>query len=504
MWPNRVWTLGELADSLEGTLINAPDSPLRIDTITAFSKRQEPGALFVAVRGAKADGHDHLAEAFHNGAVAGVVEDPLKLGKRPGIVVRDTRKALSRLAAIFAGHPSADLITIGITGTNGKTTINWILYHLLNRLNMRAVRIGTLGVKSENGFERPGDLTTPNPIQLQRDLRCALDLGAQACVMEVSSHALAQSRAADVFFDVAIFSNLSRDHLDYHLDMESYFAAKCSLFQLLAKGPKKSKLAVVNNDCSYGKRIIDRLEALGLHNFSFGVEAGSVVRIIKTAQSMRSSKVVLGYRGSEYIAESSLIGDYNAENIAAAFASLVALGHAADEIVSALRGIPQVPGRLELVAGQEFLVFVDYAHSPDALKRALQCLRKVTEGKLWVVFGCGGDRDKGKRPQMAETAYHYADHVVVTSDNPRSEDPLQIIDDILSGPTGVEIRKNSLIEPDRRLAIEKVLNKAAKGDVVLIAGKGHEDYQIIGTEKIHFSDQEEVRRILGLAQSYAA
>ena len=494
-----VFTLVELARMLGGAVENVgrPES-VCIRGVTAFSGAAAPGVAFVAVRGAKADGHTFAADAVRLGASAAIVSDRRFLSQAvPGIVVADTRVALSRLAALYNGAPSKKLKVVGMTGTNGKTTINWIVYHLLNKLGLPAVRIGTLGVAAHGLFERPGDLTTPDPIEIHAVMRRAAEGGVKACVIETSSHALDQHRADDVAFDAAVFTNLTRDHLDYHTDMAAYFAAKRRLFELLAQGAKETRAAVINADDDYGEKLLPYARSLGLQDYSYGRAVGSVLRILEFDQNTSGSRTTLDFAGKKYTLATTFIGRHNADNLAAAFASAVALGCEPAALTAAIPDVPAVPGRLEFVGTEDIAVYVDYSHTPDALRHALQSLRGLAAGAIWVVFGCGGDRDRGKRPQMGKIALSYADRVVVTSDNPRTEDPLKIIDEILCGEEGETIRRCGIVEPDRRRAIEKTLAAAKKGDIVLIAGKGHEDYQIIGAIKHHFSDQEEARRILG-------
>ncbi len=488
--------LGKLAHVVGGALSKAGSEKLEINSLTANDRSVGEGGLFVAIQGNKVDGHDFIDRAFDAGAIAAVVSDASKLGDCPGIVVRDTRVALSKLAALFNGNPSEQMQVVGITGTNGKTTIHWLLYHLFNTLGHPCVRIGTLGLRAESGIDLPGDVTTPDPILIQKTLAQAFSQGATSCAIEVSSHALDQHRADDIQFDVGIFTNLTRDHLDYHGDMDSYFRAKSRLFELISQGDKSTQAAVINADLNYGQKLISKLEKLGLKDYSFGRSEKSKIRICNFSQSASGSELVLSFRDKSYLIRTNFIGAHNAENIAAVFAALLALGYQPERIVDGLQKAPQVPGRLENVGNEKLSIFVDYSHTPDALEHALKCLREISPKKLWTVFGCGGDRDRGKRPQMADIASNLSDRVVVTSDNPRTEDPSRIIEDILSAASGPGIRKKGIVEVDRKLAIEKTVLQAEDGDVILIAGKGHEDYQIIGTIKHPFSDQEEARRVL--------
>lgn len=488
-----LYSLHELAQIVRGAVVNHGDAPLECNAVTASSSHVDPGALFVAVRGFSVDGHAFVSEAFARGALAAVVEDVHALGGKPGIVVAGSRAALSRLAAAFHGDPSARLRVVGITGTNGKTTTNWIVYQLLHHMGEGALRIGTLGSEYLGGNRRDGGLTSPDPLSIHSLLAEAERAGARSCVMETSSHALDQSRLDHVEFDVGVFTNLTRDHLDYHETFENYFAAKRRLFVLLSRSTKGTKAAVVNSDDPHGRRLIDEMHTLGLHDWSFGSSDDAAIRISTIREVGVGMEFSLHVRdtGETFAVNAPFIGRHNAENVVAAFASCMALGYRPYEILKALPLIAQVPGRLERVGTHGPRVFVDYAHTPDALERVLMAVRPSTEGKLWVVFGCGGDRDRGKRPEMGTIARRMADEVVVTSDNPRTEVPEKIIEDILA--SGVKAR---VIDVDRRAAIGAAISQAAAEDTIVIAGKGHEDYQIIGKEKLPFSDQEVARAFL--------
>jgi UDP-N-acetylmuramoyl-L-alanyl-D-glutamate--2,6-diaminopimelate ligase len=487
-------TLHELAQIVGGIVVNHTDSTLRCDSVTASSSDARPGALFVAVRGFSVDGHAFVSEAFARGAVAAVVEDVDALAGRPGIVVSRTRSALSSLAAAFHGNPSARMRVVGITGTNGKTTTNWIVYQLLHCMGEGALRIGTLGSEYLGAHRRDGGLTSPDPLSIHGLLAEAERAGVRSCVMETSSHALDQSRLDHVEFDVGVFTNLTRDHLDYHKTFENYFAAKRNLFAFLSQSAKQTKAAVVNTDDPYGRKLLDELHTLGLRDWSFGSSDIAAVRVSSLREVGAGMVFSLHVRetGEAFDVQAPFIGRHNAENVVAAVASCMALGYQPEAILRALPLVAQVPGRLERVGRHGPRVFVDYAHTPDALERALKAVRPSTEGKLWVVFGCGGDRDRGKRPEMGEIARRMADEVVVTSDNPRTEVPEQILEDILA--CGVTPR---VVDVDRRAAIGAAVSQAALEDTVVIAGKGHEDYQIIGREKLPFSDQEVALAFLG-------
>lgn len=484
-------SLGELAELLGGVCANNPAEELIINGVSLDSRNCRPGSVFVAVKGVSSDGHAFLDEAFNCGAAAAVVQNAEVLGSRPGIIVADSRRAVSALAAFFSAYATRSLLNIGITGTNGKTTVTWLVYHALNSLGIPALRIGTLGAEAGDLIEQEGNLTTPDPVTLHGLFRRAVDAGVKACVMEASSHALDQQRVGSVAFDVAVFTNLTRDHLDYHQTMEHYFRSKLRLFELVGLKSGGARAAVMNIDSKYGRVIRDEFRCFGLNCYSFGSSREARIQLADFSQSLGGSQARLRFEDREYRVHSFLIGRHNGENLAAAFAACVAAGMEPARVAAALEKTPQVPGRLEVVPAEGLGVYVDYAHTPDALKNAILSIKPLARRDIWVVFGCGGDRDRGKRPQMGAVACELADRVVVTSDNPRSEDPQAIIKEILAGAGRVE-----LCEVDRRAAIRSAIARAADGDVILIAGKGHEDYQISGGSRVHFSDVEEARAAL--------
>ncbi len=491
----RTFTLNEIRELLAGELVNGGDGDRGICSFVSSSQHNNKESLFVAYRGVGVDGHDFIEGAFENGSVAAVVTDAGKLGGRPGIVVPDSRRALSRLAAAFSGDPSRELLTIGITGTNGKTTIHWLLYHALARLSYPGIRIGSLGISAHGQVERSGKaitstggeilMTTPSAMDIHETMRFAVDAGFKSAVLETSSHALDQHRVSDVFYDAAIFSNLSPDHLNYHQDMEEYFAAKKKLFERIAATGEGCGGAAINADCPWGQRLLVMARQLGLRTLAFGEAQDSQVRIVEFLQGLPESTLKIEFEASTLAIRTGLIGEYNGSNLAGAFAGLIALGFAASEAAHALDRVPPVPGRLEAVGSDEIAVFVDYAHTGEGLKHLLSGIKPFVKNNLWVLFGCGGGKDPGKRRAMGLAAAELADKIVLTNDNPRSEDPAKIIEEILDSGCQPEF-----IDFDRGLAIERTLRSALKGDVVVLAGKGHEDYQIIGTETLRFSDSE--------------
>ncbi len=442
-----------------------------------------PGALFFCVPGFTRDGHEFAADALQRGACALVVQRPLEL-PAPQVLVADVRAAMATAAAAFFGHPTDSLQVIGVTGTNGKTTTAFLVRSLLAAAGRQTGLLGTV-TSVIGGRQRPVQRTTPEAIDLQRTFREMLGAGDVACAIEVSSHALALRRADAVKFAVAIFTNLTQDHLDFHPTMEDYFAAKRKLFKDVRPG-----VAVVNLDDPYGARLAAELQ----RPVTFALDrADATYRAQNVQTGLEGSRfTVLGPDGQLAIS-SPLRGRFNVYNVLGALAAARALGLEDDVVVDAIASAGQVPGRFQPVdEGQPFAVLVDYAHTPDSLENVLRAARALTAGSLHVVFGCGGDRDRGKRPLMGEIAARLADRVIVTSDNPRSEDPEAIIAEILAG-TGPGVRHDA----DRRAAIAQALHGAAAGDVVVIAGKGHEQGQeFAGGRKLPFDDVAVVQEIL--------
>jgi UDP-N-acetylmuramoyl-L-alanyl-D-glutamate--2,6-diaminopimelate ligase len=460
--------------------------PRDVSVVTDDSRRVQPGALFVAVRGADRDGHAFLGAAEKNGAAAAIVENPGST-TLPALVVKSSRRAAAIAGAAAAGWPARDLQLVAVTGTNGKTTTVNILRHLLDDPVARAASIGTLGVLiGTEGRMHPGGsgLTTPGPIELQdlfRQLRAA---GVGRVAMEVSSHALHQHRVDGLEFDVAVFTNLTRDHLDYHGSMQAYFESKARLLEYL----RPHGAAVVNLDDRAWNALPGERRRV---TFSERVTTAEV-HAMDIRFTPRGSHWTLSLGGERHDVSLPLIGDFNVPNALGAAAAAWALGLSGSRIAAGLSSAPQVPGRLELIS-EAPSVLRDYAHTPDALDRALLAVRPFTKGRLICVFGCGGDRDKGKRPEMGAIAAQKADLAIVTSDNPRTEDPERILDDIESG---MGQAKHERIE-DRRAAIARAMEVWAEGDVILLAGKGHEDYQVRGTTKLPFDEKQIVGELRG-------
>ena len=458
--------------------------PDELTGITDDSRQVSPGSLFIAVRGTARDGHDFLP-ALADRAGAAIVEDASRT-TLPAFVVTDARRAAPIAAAAAYGEPGSRLQLVGVTGTNGKTTTVGMLRHLLDQQRGgRSASIGTLGVLvGSEGTPQPGGggLTTPGPVELQRVLRALVDAGVTTVAMEVSSHSLDQRRVDGLEFEAAVFTNLTRDHLDYHHTMDAYVAAKARLIDYLTP----NGVAVINADDAAWQVL-----ARAPRQVRFSLAGNDA--------DVRASAVRYTPRGSEWLLEASgasakvqlpLVGDFNVANALGAAASAWAIGMRADEIAARLSTLPQVPGRLERIYERP-TVLRDYAHTPDALERALMAVRPFAERRLIVVFGCGGDRDRGKRPQMGGIAERLADHAIVTSDNPRTEDPDRIIDDIEAGMRGTNHERIT----DRHDAIARALTIAAPDDVVVLAGKGHETYQIRGTIAYPFDEREIVREL---------
>jgi UDP-N-acetylmuramoyl-L-alanyl-D-glutamate--2,6-diaminopimelate ligase len=461
---------------------SVPASKLQITDLAYDNRRVVPGTLFFCVSGFTRDGHEFAADAIAQGATALVVERPLDLNV-PQVEVENVRAAMAPAAAAFYGDPTATLQTTGITGTNGKTTTAFLIRALLEADNRQTGLLGT--VKSIiGGHEQEVERTTPEAIDLQKTFRQMLDAGDRACVMEVSSHALELHRADAIHFAAAVFTNLTQDHLDFHPTMEDYFAAKRRLFTSGA-----SQASVINIDDPYGARLAEELE----DPVTFALDTFATYTALHVETGLSGSRFDVRAPDQTIALSSPLRGRFNVYNVLGAFATAIELGVPIDRAAAAIETAGQVPGRFETVEeGQPFAVLVDYAHTPDSLENVLNAARHLTDKRLHVVFGCGGDRDRGKRPLMGEIAKRLADRVIVTSDNPRSEDPEAIIAEILTG-AGADTPHTA----DRKQAIERAIADADPGDVVVIAGKGHEQGQEFANgHKLPFDDVTVARAIL--------
>jgi UDP-N-acetylmuramoyl-L-alanyl-D-glutamate--2,6-diaminopimelate ligase len=445
-----------------------------------------PETLFVALRGVHTDGHRFLDEALERGASVLVVEElPGSLQERVQqagctvVKVPNSRQALALLASAYYGHPGRRLRLIGITGTNGKTTTSYIIESILQAAGKAAGVIGTVSYRLGTQ-ELPSTHSTPDALELHRLLAQMVKANLGYAVMEVSSHALDQERVWGCRFEAAVFTNLSRDHYDYHGTMEAYFAAKARLFQDLS-----SVWHILNLDDPYGQQLLQISRARLL---TYALDDEATCKPSAVRHGLDGIRFTLSTTKGQLEIASPLVGRHNVYNLLAGIAVAIALDIDAGAIIQGIAQLQRVPGRLDRVdRGQDFAVFVDYAHTPDALEKVLQLVRAETTGRLITVFGCGGDRDPGKRPLMGQTATRLSDYTIITSDNPRTEDPQRIIDAIL---TGVESTANYVTLPDRQEAIEHAIAMAQPRDTIVIAGKGHEDYQILGQTRRHFDDRE--------------
>jgi UDP-N-acetylmuramoyl-L-alanyl-D-glutamate--2,6-diaminopimelate ligase len=493
-------TLKELLLELPGARVEG-DANIEVAAIAYDSRQVSTGAAFVAIRGFERDGHEFIASAVERGASVIVADNEAALQKLPDsvtrVLVNDTRHALAMMACEFYGHPSRELTMVGVTGTNGKTTVAHLVAELLREQGYKSVGIiGTLGALRDGDIFDTAGRTTPESLDLQRLLADFLDGGSEAVVMEVSSHALALQRVSGCAFDAGIFTNLTQDHLDFHGDMEEYFQAKARLFSEVAEYSERYKSfgAVINADDHYGRRLRDEVLEDSLY-ITYGIENEAHVQADAVHLTPLGSSFVARASGGDINFDMALSGRFNVYNALAAVGYGLLKQIAPAKIQAGLQKATAPEGRMEMIdSGQDFFVAVDYAHTPDGLKNVVATVREFTPGRLITVFGCGGDRDRTKRPQMGMIAAGLSDVCVVTSDNPRTEDPNKIIEDVLGGMRGAGAE--CVVEVDRRKAIEQALSLAKAGDFVVIAGKGHETYQIFKDRTIHFDDREVVREFL--------
>lgn len=487
----RLMQLKLLAESIPVQEILGP-LDREIDGIFYDSRRVQKNGLYVALRGARVDGHQFTDQAIERGAAAIVVERPESHPRVTAIVVPDTRAALADLAFTFFNRPALRLKMAGVTGTNGKTTTTFLIRHILESAGMPSGLIGTVRYEIA-GRILPATRTTPESLDLQEMLSQMAGAGCKAAVMEVSSHALAQDRVRGLEWDVAVFTNLTQDHLDFHGSMTNYFEAKAKLFSgLTGQSYKRDPVAVINLDDSHGEQLVHRLSG-HLRVLTYGHSPRADFRASNYRAEFTGTSFQLDARGKIYLVRVPLIGRFNVANAMAALAAATALGANLREAVLSLAKAPQVPGRLEMVpAKRQFQVFVDYAHTDDALLNVLKTLRELGPRRLILVFGAGGDRDKQKRPLMGRVADQNADYSIITSDNPRKEDPLAIIADVQKGFRS----GNSEAVVDRTEAIARAIALAQPRDIVLIAGKGHETYQEFADHTIPFDDRQVALRAL--------
>jgi UDP-N-acetylmuramoyl-L-alanyl-D-glutamate--2,6-diaminopimelate ligase len=492
-------TLRQLLAGLRGeveVLEQRGDVSSPIYAITDDSRAVTSGSLFVAVKGERIDGHGFVEQAIKAGAIAVVAQAPVASGSLPFVRVNDSRKALGLLGSRFHGNPSAHLKMIGVTGTNGKTTTTYLCKALLEGIGRRVGLIGTVGYQI--GQETlPAPHTTPGALDLQALLTKMVEGGLTAAVMEVSSHALALDRTSGCEYDMAVFTNLTQDHLDFHHTMEEYFEAKLRLFTGLAEELKTGKRAFVNMDDPRGAAI---RTACPVPVWGYALKSQADLKAEHVRLSLTGTTFTAATPAGSFPVESRLVGEHNVYNLLGAIGVALHDGATIDQIRKSTAHITNVPGRFERISsGQDFTVVVDYAHTEDALLRLLTAAQALKTDRIITVFGCGGDRDRGKRAKMGRAAVEYSDVVILTSDNPRTEDPMMILHEVEIGVRDALARRNHVqyhLVPDRREAIGAAIREARQGDMVLIAGKGHEDYQIIGTKKFHFDDREVAREAI--------
>jgi UDP-N-acetylmuramoyl-L-alanyl-D-glutamate--2,6-diaminopimelate ligase len=485
-----------------------------VSTLCYAADKCEKGSMFVAVRGLAHDGHDFIADAVNRGARYIVYEKDMQIPYGgTAIKVTNSRRALGVLAKNYFGDPSAQLCLIGVTGTNGKTTTTYLLESILAQAGFKCGVLGTVNYRYNNKTY-PAPNTTPESYEMQKILRAMADEGITHVIAEVSSHAIDLKRIDDCDFDLGVFTNLSHEHLDYHLTMENYFQAKKRFFTEVLPQSKKvhPQKMIINGDDKWGQII---LRDVTLPALTFGMEKNDLVKAVSYELSLAGIKAGIDLAGEIISIQTPLVGKFNIYNILAAAAAAKALQIPEAAIKAGIENLSCVPGRLQRIdSSSGFTVLIDYAHKPDALKQVLQNLAEFKKKRIITVFGCGGNRDTGKRPLMGETATFYSDLTIVTSDNPRLEDPLAIIAEIEKGIDRTKIQKiapdNLQVKDDvhsytviseRRKAIETGISAAQAGDIVLIAGKGHEDYQILGTNKIPFDDRVVVMQTLKLKES---
>ncbi|MCT7948642.1 UDP-N-acetylmuramoyl-L-alanyl-D-glutamate--2,6-diaminopimelate ligase [Ancylothrix sp. C2] len=489
--------LRELLETVPNLLQTPEGANLEVEItgIATNSHACRPGDLFIGMPGTRVDGGEFWPSALAAGALAAIIS-PEAAKKQPAtnqnvILATDITQACAKIATAYYGNPTSKIKMVGVTGTNGKTTTTHLIEYLLNNAQLPTALLGTLYARWP-GFSQTAVHTTPFAVELQQQLAAALNSKVTTGIMEVSSHALAQGRVQGCEFEVAVFTNLTQDHLDFHLDMEDYFAAKALLFS-----PNYLKgRAIINSDDAYGKRLIANLNPQQVWSYSISNSEADLYASNLTYSQTGVKGIIHTPKGnSEFYLP--LVGQYNLANMIGAIGAGLQLGLDLKDMTQALPGFTGVPGRMERVqikADQDISVIVDYAHTPDSLENLLKAARPFIPGKMICVFGCGGDRDRTKRPIMGKIAAALADKVVVTSDNPRTEDPERILQDILNG---LAADSEPVVISDRATAIRAAVMLAKPGDGVLIAGKGHEDYQILGTEKIHFDDREQARIALG-------
>ena len=488
-------TVSKLFQTMYGRMVVTQD--VEVSKLQYDSRKIQRDDCFIALKGTASDGHAFVQNAINQGAKVVVLQDenvlPDALCMHAGVikvVVSDTRKALAVMSSNFFGNPSKKLKFVGVTGTNGKTTTSHLVKSILEANGEKVGLVGTIEYKIGEQVI-PASHTTPESLELNELFSLMVKSGCTSVSMEVSSHALDQSRVSGLNFDVAVFTNLTQDHLDYHVTMEKYFEAKKMLFTEL----NPSGYAVINHDDQWGVQLLDSINA---KKISYGITSAADIKVKNMTLGIDGTTLTIADGHKEIMLTTPLIGKFNAYNVLAAYAAGTALGIPQKQILAGINNLKNVRGRFERITSPiGWTAIIDYAHTPDALENCLKTIHDIlpaqNRGRIITVFGAGGDRDKTKRPMMGEIAGNYSDIVIVTSDNPRTEKPEQIIDEVMRG---VMRNASVLREVDRRTAIEHAIGCAKRGDVILIAGKGHEDYQVIGREKIHFSDREVVESLI--------
>lgn len=489
-------TLKDIISTLDVQQVQG-DQNVSIQDITADSRAVKPNSLFIALDGATVDGHNYIDKAVAAGAVAVIVSKPVTVPDDVCVItVSDTRQAMMVCVPYFFDYPANRMRMVGVTGTNGKTTTTHMIRHILKAQGHKVGVIGTVHIMIGD-TSYPIHNTTPDVVDLQHILHQMVQENVEYCVMEVSSHALALGRVSGVEFDTAVFTNLTQDHLDFHKTFENYLAAKCKLFEQVSASDqvKDNKGAVINIDDSYGHRVMEKTTA---PTITYSTLGKGTLNASDVHMSTKNSQYTVNYKGESYPVSMNTTGLFNVYNTLAAIGACLQEGISMEAIDTALKTFSSVPGRFELIEeGQDFAVVVDYAHTPDGLQNILETAKAIKENRIIIVFGCGGDRDATKRPIMGRIAAEYGDKIYVTSDNPRTEDPVQIVKDVEVGVKEA-LRDGTSYEVivDRREAINHAIHDAKAGDIVIIAGKGHENYQILKNETIHFDDREEARKAL--------
>ena len=489
-------TLKDIISTLDVQQVQG-DQNVSIQDITADSRAVKLNSLFIALDGATVDGHNYIDKAVAAGAVAVIVSKPVTVPDDVCVItVSDTRQAMMVCVPYFFDYPANRMRMVGVTGTNGKTTTTHMIRHILKAQGHKVGVIGTVHIMIGD-TSYPIHNTTPDVVDLQHILYQMVQENVEYCVMEVSSHALALGRVSGVEFDTAVFTNLTQDHLDFHKTFENYLAAKCKLFEQVSASDqvKDNKGAVINIDDSYGHRVMEKTTA---PTITYSTLGKGTLNASDVHMSTKNSQYTVNYKGESYPVSMNTTGLFNVYNTLAAIGACLQEGISMEAIDTALKTFSSVPGRFELIEeGQDFAVVVEYAHTPDGLQNILETAKAIKENRIIIVFGCGGDRDATKRPIMGRIAAEYGDKIYVTSDNPRTEDPVQIVKDVEVGVKEA-LRDGTSYEVivDRREAINHAIHDAKAGDIVIIAGKGHENYQILKNETIHFDDREEARKAL--------